>query len=162
MVLSVIEQVPRNVYHGWIKGRILKLDEQLLAFRIQKPPVLANGAEVISVFLRLNLTPGIFQLGSFEGLSVKKRGVGYFLPVPVEEYVMVHALGSGAAAANRNEQDAPTNLQNDLHGNPLFKGMAVSERKRPAANVGPRPVFANGRIYFRNARGDLVCVDVFG
>src|SRR5690349_20365551 len=83
-------EILRNKYTLGAERHVLKLNEQLLTFRGEKREVLADRTEIIIVFLRLELAPGVFQLRAFEGLSREKRFFRDALTLAIEEDIMMN------------------------------------------------------------------------
>jgi len=92
----------RDIDDCWIKGGILKLDEELLPLGREEGEVVLNGTGVVTVFRALQLTPSVFQLRSFKCLGSQERSVGYPLSVSVEKHVMMWFSGRSAPVAGEN------------------------------------------------------------
>src|SRR3974390_151261 len=61
------------------------------------------------------LAPRIFQLRAFKSFCAQECGLGYSLPVPVKEQVVVRTRTTDARAAAQTHERAPTQFGNEIH-----------------------------------------------
>ena len=81
---------------SWIKN--------LFPFEVRNVEVLANGAEIVFIFLRLQLSPRVSYLRAFKLLHLEKRLCLFdFFPVLAKEDIMSQRLRANTRAAEPNE-----------------------------------------------------------
>ena len=103
VVDGVALEIARRVHELLGERHVLELDEQPLPVRAEEGEVVLHGAQVVAIFLRLELAPGVLHLRALDCRGVEERAVGDPLAVAIDEDVVARladgdAGGVGAAA----------------------------------------------------------------
>src|SRR5207237_2669222 len=93
------QQILGHIYSRFVERNVLDLNKELLSPGSQQRQVLANLAEIVLIFLGLELSPRISDLRAFKCFRLEKGfRCFYFLSILTEEDVVMHGLSADCRA----------------------------------------------------------------